>query len=155
MKDFIAEHLEGAFFTKGVSFGSGTQGEEEKLCAFIRGILLLEQKAERKVFESVTAKNAQNMKKQVVDSYGEDEKRKIWDVMDFLADAGFTAHPFLTPDNVPFVIACARWALEKDKSPKSFCGLVELWEKSRGTIGNITDEQKKMQYFESTMKKYY
>lgn len=76
MKDFITEHLEGTFFTKGVSFGTGKQGEEEKLCVLIQAILLLEKQSGKNIMDSVTVKNCQNMKSQIIDEYGKGGETK-------------------------------------------------------------------------------
>lgn len=146
----MSEHLEGKFFTKGVNFGRGKSKEEEKLCALVQAVMLFE----RKALDSVTLKNCKEIKKQIVDNYSSEEQRKLWDVMDYLADAGFNAHSFLTAENVPFVIVCARWALEKDESSASFHGLVDQWQKEQKNIAKL-NPQDKMQYLEKSMKKYY
>lgn len=151
MKNFMEEYVEGNFMKKGIA----VSGSKEKLCVLVQSVFLLGFQSGIADYDHVTKKNCKEIAEEIVGRYSEEQKRRLWDVIDYLGDAGFRRHSFLTEENVPFVIACARWALIRDKSPESFRTLVDQWQKEKRTISRLTNREEKMQQLKNSMKSYY
>lgn len=151
MKNFMEEHVKGKFMKKGICVSNS----KDKLRVLVQAVCLFGFQSKIAVYEYVTTGNCMEIAEEIERRYSMEDRRRLWDVMDFLGDAGFHKHPFLTPENVPFVVVCARWAMLQDKSPESFRRLVEQWEKEKKIFSHLTNRQEKMRQFENSMKNYY
>lgn len=151
MKNFMEKHVEGTFMKKGIH----VSGTKDKLCVLVKAVFLLGFQSGIADYDSVTKRNSKSIAEEIAGRYTEEEKRKLWDVLEYLGDAGFRSHAFLTEENTPFVIACARKAMVLDRTPKSFHQLVDCWKKDKKAFRGITNSREKMRQFENSMRQFY
>lgn len=142
--EFLNSILLGNFFTQAINITESQALKEDDLLMLMQGMALLDQRHEQREFKNISAATMLAYAESIRDTYNDDKREMILEVVDFLDKAFTTKNKFLKKNNTPIVIVMAKIALEQGVEPEAFrafindfaSGLYPAYEEASGS-GNI------------------
>lgn len=136
--------LSGDFFSQAINITEAQAKRQDDLLLLLQMMLLLDNRHEGREYKNISAASCLSYAESIRNTYDEEKKEMLRDIIEFLDEAFPTKIKFLRKNNVPIVGVCAEIALEQGVEPKDFkafiCdfsnGLYPKYEEASGS-GNI------------------
>lgn len=117
---FFNEMLSGKFFTQAINITEKQAKSEDDLLLILQSCLLLDNQYENREYKNISAATCLAYAESIRNSFGEDKKSLVMQIVDYLNKAFESRCKFLRKNNVPIVFINAGIALEHGIEPQSF-----------------------------------
>lgn len=118
--EFLNSLLSGSFFTQAINITESQALKEDDLLMLMQGMALLDQRHEQREFKNISAAAMLTYAESIRDTYNDDKREMLLEVVDYLDKAFTTKNKFLRKNNTPIVFVMAKIALEQEVEAESF-----------------------------------
>ena len=101
--EFLNSLLSGNFFTQAINITESQALKEDDLLILMQGMALLDQRHDQREFKNISAATMLTYAESIRDTYNDDKREMLLEVVDYLDKAFTTKNKFLRKNNTPIV----------------------------------------------------